>query len=121
MKRRKFDDIFKSTADLFKVLAHHDRLRILGMVAENEMDVMHLCEALDISQSSASQHLKQLKVHHLLSERREGKRVFYKLKSQLIKNVILSALEIHTQDLSQEVKSVSLFKEMKSLWNNPCH
>lgn len=81
------------------------------------MDVMHLCEALGISQSSASQHLKQLKMHHLLSERREGKRVFYRLKSTLVKNIILSAMEMHTQDLSQEVKSVGLFKEMKSLWN----
>ncbi len=116
MKRKKFDDIFKSTADLFKVLAHHDRLRIIGMVSEHEMDVMHLCEALDISQSSASQHIKQLKSHHLLSERREGKRVFYKLKSKLVKNMILSALDVHTHDLSQEVKSVGLLKEMKTLW-----
>lgn len=116
MKRKKFDDIFKSTAELFKVFAHHDRLRLLGMIAEKEMDVMHLCGDLGISQSSASQHLKQLKTHHLLNERREGKRVFYKLKSKLVKNIILNAIEIHAQDLSQEVKSACLFKEMKDLW-----
>lgn len=116
MKRKKFDDIFKLTAELFKVFSHHDRLRILGMITEKEMDVMHLCEALNISQSSASQHLKQLKSHHLVSERREGKRIFYKLKSVLVKNIISSAIEIHTQDLSHEIKSVGLFKEMKAMW-----
>ena len=117
MKRRKFDDIFKITADLFKVLAHQDRLRLIGLVAEKEMDVMHLCEALDISQSSASQHLKLLKMHHLVQEKREGKRVFYKLKSTLVKSIILSAIEIQTQDLCQEIKSVGLFQEMKVLWS----
>lgn len=115
MNRKKFDDIFKSVAELFKLLAHSDRLRILGIISEQELDVGHICQAVGISQSSVSQHLKLFKMHHLVKVRRVGKRVFYKLSSPLVKDLILSAIEIHSQDLSKESKNACLYKEVRSL------
>lgn len=115
MQRKKFDSIFKSLANLFKILAHSDRLRMVALISEEEIDVGHLCNAIGISQSSASQHLKLLRLNHLVSERREGKRIFYKLDSPLVKNLIINAVEIHSQELSKETKTVDLYKEMKSL------
>ena len=115
MQRSKFDDVFKSLADLFKILAHHDRLRILALISEKERDVSFLCETLEISQSSTSQHLKLLKLNHLVTERREGKRVFYMLDSPLVKSLILDAVEIHTREIAKESKDVGLYKEIKSL------
>lgn len=115
MQRKKFDNVFRSLADLFKILAHPDRLRILSLISDEEIDVGHICAAIGISQSSASQHLKLLRLNHLVVERREGKRVFYKLDSPLVENLILSAVEIHSQELSRESKTVDLYKEIKSL------
>lgn len=115
MQRKKFDDVFKSLADLFKIMAHSDRLRILALISEEERDVSFLCESLGISQSSVSQHLKLLKLNHLVNERREGKRVFYMLDSPIVKSLILDAIEIHTQELSRESKAVGLYKEIKSI------
>lgn len=115
MNRKKFDDLFKSAAELFKLLAHSDRLRILGIISEQELDVSHICQSIGISQSSASQHFKLFKIYHLVNERRSGKRVFYKLSSPLVKELILSAMEIHSRDLSKESKNASLYKEVKSL------
>ncbi len=116
MRRKKFNDIFKSMAELFKILSHADRLKILGIISENELDVSHISESLEISQSSVSQHLKLLKLHHLVSERRSGKRVFYKLSSPLAKHIIIDAIDLHAKDLVKESKAVSLYKEMKTLW-----
>lgn len=115
MNRKKFDDVFKSVAELFKLLAHSDRLRILGMISDRELDVGHISESIGISQSSVSQHLKLFKMHHLVSERRSGKRIFYKLSSPLVKDLIVSAIEIHSQDLFKESKNAGLYKEIKCL------
>lgn len=115
MQRKKFDNVFKSLAELFKILAHTDRLRIIALISEEEIDVGHICKAIGISQSSASQHLKLLRLNHLVSERREGKRIFYKLDSPLVKNLILNAIEIHSHELSKESKTADLYKEVKSL------
>ena len=113
MQRNKFDDVFRSLADLFKIMANSDRLRILAFISEEERDVSFLCENLNISQSSVSQHLKLLKLNHLVSERREGKRVFYMLDSPIVKSLIIDAIEIHSQELSRESKTVGLYKEIK--------
>ncbi len=115
MKRKKFDEVFKSMAELFKLMAHSDRLRILGLISDEEMDVSNLCKALDISQSSASQHLKLLRMNNLVTERREGKRVFYKLASPVIKKLIINSIEIHSNDLSKEKRNASLYSEFKSI------
>ena len=115
MQRKKFDDVFKSLADLFKILAHHDRLRILALISEEERDVSCLCNTIGISQSSVSQHLKLLKTNHLVSERREGRKVFYKLDSPLVNSLIIDAIEIHAEEVSKESKTVGLYNEIKSI------
>lgn len=115
MQRKKFDDVFKSVANTFKLLANADRLRILGLLSEEEMDVGNLSKAIGISQSSVSQHLKLLRMNHLVSEKRQGKRVFYKSVSPLIKNIIIDAVEMHAEDLSKETKTVRLYNEIKSI------
>lgn len=115
MQRKKFHDVFKTLAELFKILAHPDRLRILAFILESEKDVAFLTDALEISQSSLSQHLKLLRLNHLVSERREGKKVFYKLESQLMGKLILDAIEIQAEELSKETKSANLYKEIQSI------
>ncbi len=116
MKRRKFDETFKNIAELFKLLAHIDRLRILGLIHEDELDVSSIAEATQISQSSVSQHLKLLKLNHIVRERRDGKRVLYKVTSGLISKLVINALEFSAKSQAQETKNSGLIKEMKTLW-----
>ncbi len=116
MKRRKFDETFKTIAGLFKLLAHEDRLRIIGLIHEDELDVGSISKATQISQSSVSQHLKMLKLNHLVREKRIGKRVFYKVTSSLVSKIVLYALEFSVKDHKNENKNFGLIKEMKELW-----
>ncbi len=116
VNRKKFDRVLKSVADLFRVLAHPDRLRIIGLLKQQEMDVTQLQESIGISHSSVSQHLKLLKMLGLVVERREGKHVFYDLKNPKIKYVIMSAIELQAKDLAVETESISLLEEMRVLW-----
>lgn len=117
MHRKKFDNVLKSVADLFKILAHPDRLRLIGLLQKTEMDVGHLHELTRISQSAVSQHLKLLRLNGIVSERREGKHIFYRITAPLVKDLVLSAIEIESQEIVKENQDVNLYKEMRNLWN----
>lgn len=67
---------------LLKVLAHADRLIILCRLAQGEFCVGELEEDLGIRQPTLSQQLGVLRQEGLVTTRREGKHIFYKLVSE---------------------------------------
>jgi ArsR family transcriptional regulator len=69
-------------AKLLSVLSHPHRIRIIEELRDAERDVNSLRDALGISHSGVSQHLMMLRSHRLVSERREGRRVFYRLRQR---------------------------------------
>lgn len=66
-------------ARLLNTLAHRHRILIIEELRGGEQDVSSLQKAVGASASSVSQHLKLLRAQHLVSERREGRRVYYSL------------------------------------------
>lgn len=65
------------TAALFQALSDEKRLRILDLLSSGERCVCEIVEALDLSQSLLSFHLKTLKEAGLVVDRREGRWVHY--------------------------------------------
>jgi|TARA_R110001592_G_scaffold211141_3_gene462902 ArsR family transcriptional regulator len=64
----------------FKNLADDTRLKIILLIQmEKELCVCELTAALSLSQPKISRHIAQLKLHHILSERKVGRWVFYSL------------------------------------------
>ncbi|QEG36330.1 ArsR/SmtB family transcription factor [Bythopirellula goksoeyrii] len=68
-------------AEFLRALAHPRRIQILEELRNDEQDVASLKEATGLTQSSVSQHLMVLRAHRVVSERREGRRVFYRLRT----------------------------------------
>lgn len=64
----------------FKAIADRRRLRILALLAGGEQCVCDLQDALDIGQSLLSFHLKTLKDAGLVTDRREGRWIYYALR-----------------------------------------
>lgn len=64
----------------FKALADPTRLRMLGLLVVREMCVCEVMAALDLTQPTASHHLRILENIGLVVDRKEGKWVFYSLK-----------------------------------------
>jgi len=62
-----------------RVLADATRIRLVALLARDELSVNEMQEITHMGQSRISTHLGLLQKHGLLSSRREGKRVFYKL------------------------------------------
>ena len=71
--------VTKELADFLGVLSHPHRIRIIEELRDSERDVNSLQAALGISHSGVSQHLMLLRSHRFVSERRQGRRVFYQL------------------------------------------
>lgn len=62
-----------------RALADPTRLRIVALLASDELSVFELQEITRMGQSRISTHLRQLQDSQVLQSRREGKRTFYRL------------------------------------------
>lgn len=85
--------VAKELTEIFKAVAHPDRIRLIEELSQGEMDVNSLAELLDISGPRVSQHLNQLRVHRIVEERREGRRHIYSLLQPEIAVWIVDALD----------------------------
>ncbi|MEZ6195591.1 MAG: metalloregulator ArsR/SmtB family transcription factor [Planctomycetota bacterium] len=68
-------------ARLFKCLSEGVRLRILRLLAEQELNVAELTSILELPQSTLSRHLAVLREGGLLATRRQGNAVFHRFRA----------------------------------------
>lgn len=106
----------KAVSSLFGVLSHPDRLRILSLLRQAEMDVTTLHTTLGLSQSGVSQHLVQLRNQGLVGQRRDGKHVFYRLKSPQVALIVTAALQLLTLELASDGPMLATLSELLSAW-----
>lgn len=92
--------------ETLKLLADGTRLRLLRLLAREELSVAELQEILDMGQSRISSHLSILRQGGLLEDRKDGKRTYYSLRSDLpsdhepLVRGALEALETHPDSRS---------------------
>jgi ubiquinone/menaquinone biosynthesis C-methylase UbiE/DNA-binding transcriptional ArsR family regulator len=68
-----------SVLKLLRTLSDSTRIRILSLLADNELSVNELQEITRMGQSRISTHLGLLQDSALIESRRDGKRVFYRM------------------------------------------
>ena len=68
-------------ANLFLALSDKTRLRILALMADGEVAVGHLADALGESQPKISRHLAYLRRAEIVTARRDGKWIHYRLRT----------------------------------------
>ena len=69
----------EAQSKVLKALADAIRLRILSLLSSREMCVCEVMVALDLTQPTASHHLRILENVGLVKDRKEGKWVFYSI------------------------------------------
>lgn len=75
-------------AGAFQALGHPTRVALVECLSRGEMSVSGLCEAVEIEQANASQHLAVLRNKHLVETRKEGNQIFYRLRDPLLGEVL---------------------------------
>jgi ArsR family transcriptional regulator len=84
----------KEISQLFKLVSHPFRVRLLLTLAEGEACVCHLESLHGKRQAYISQHLMALREYGFISARRDGKFVFYKLEDPGLLTLIRQAAEL---------------------------
>ena len=74
-----YQEVFQLHADLLKALAHPRRLEIINLLQNHEMAVGEIQEMLGLPQANVSQHLMLLRKHGVVTDRKEGKQIYYKI------------------------------------------
>lgn len=82
-------------AQLLKVLANGQRLRVLCLLVNEELSVGEINERIDLSQSALSQHLAKLREEGLVTTRREAQTIYYQLTSGPTKRIISELHDIY--------------------------
>jgi DNA-binding transcriptional ArsR family regulator len=71
--------VFESVARYFSVLGEPTRLRILHALCKDEKCVNGIIQVTGLAQANASRHLGLMYQAGMLSRRREGAQIFYKV------------------------------------------
>jgi DNA-binding transcriptional ArsR family regulator len=79
---------FKAQAQLFRALSHPVRLRILDILARQEACVCHLTEILGQRQPYVSQQLASLREAGLVTDRRDGTLIYYRLADETVATLL---------------------------------
>ncbi len=77
-----------TTARVFKALADPTRRQILQELKTGEMAAGEIVELFDISGPAVSRHLAILKAADLVTERRDGNRIVYKVETETLANCL---------------------------------
>jgi ArsR family transcriptional regulator len=86
--------VVEKQSRIFKALADKTRLRILNLLRAREMCVCEIMIALDLTQPTASHHLRILESVELVEDLRKGKWVFYKIANHGLVEKILG-FDVH--------------------------
>lgn len=116
MSKKQINEIIKSVGDFFDILSHPDRIKIIDLLKNREIDVNKIHDVIGISQSRTSQHLKLLKFHNIVEERKEGKHVFYKLKNKNITKVMQTALQFQMLTMAAEPEVIQTISDLLMNW-----
>lgn len=76
--------IYERNAEIYKLLGNPKRLEILNIIRDQEATVDQLSQILNIRKANTSQHLAILRNLRVVSVRKEGKNVYYKIANPKI-------------------------------------
>ena len=79
----------REASGVLKAIANETRLLILCTIIEDDFTVNQLAEITGSAQSAVSQHLKILSEQKIVSSRRIGKKIIYKITDPRVKAILV--------------------------------
>jgi DNA-binding transcriptional ArsR family regulator len=82
---------------VYSVFGNPVRTRLIACIANYPKNVSELISVCGLTQSAVSQHLRKLKNAGIVATRKEGKEVYYRLKSQKAAKISVLLLELEKE------------------------
>lgn len=86
------EELLQGAAEIFRLLADPNRLRLLHALAEEELCVCDLSALVATSASAVSHQLRLLRTARLVKYRRVGKMVYYRLDDEHVGRLLQEGL-----------------------------
>jgi ArsR family transcriptional regulator len=102
--KRNDDRVYRMKAEIIKAIAHPIRLAVLDSVQAGEKCVCDIAEEVGAERSNVSRHLSVLVKAGVLSCRKDGLNVFYKLRCACVLDVLECATRVLKQNVDEEVR-----------------
>lgn len=91
------EHIAAHVAELFRAFSDTSRVRILSALLNGEKNVSALSEAVGITESAVSHHMRGLRQMHLVNSRKNGKEVYYRVDDEHVIHLFQQGVK-HVQD-----------------------
>lgn len=98
-------------AEFCRALAHPTRIAVLELLEQGELSAGMLTKAVNLEQSAVSQHLTVLRAKGIVTTRKAGNQVFYRLRDPVIGEVLRLLRQYFHAHLSE---ALGLLEEMTS-------
>ena len=108
--------VTKEMAAIFGVFSHPARIEIIEELRGGDKDVNQLQDTLEVSHSRVSQHLSVLRTHRLVTERREGRHVFYRLTQPALADWLLGGLQFLEAEANATAEIHSAIQKVREMW-----
>ena len=109
--------VAQELAEIFGVLAHPDRIRIIEELRAGEKDVHTLQEDLGAEQPRVSRHLALLRARRMVQVRREGRHVYYRLTQSELAGWIVEGLSFLEGLRGESERSRKAVAQARRLWS----
>ncbi len=108
--------LFEQFAAVARTLGNGHRLELLELLAQGERSVERLADLSGLAIANASQHLQNLRRAGLVTTRREGKRIFYRLSDETVVSLLGSLRKVAERNLAEVERVVAgYFRERDAL------
>jgi DNA-binding transcriptional ArsR family regulator len=92
-------EIAAAKAEMFRSFAHPTRIRVLEVLVDGEQSVGALADVLNLDLPPLSQHLAVLRNAHIVTTRREGSMVFYRVSDPRMSQLLVTAKQLLATEL----------------------
>ena len=88
------DDVkAQHVAELFSILGDTSRVKIIAALLNGSMNVQSLADAVGISPSGISHHMRSLRQMRLVRAHKQGRQVFYSLDDQHVEELFQRGID----------------------------
>jgi DNA-binding transcriptional ArsR family regulator len=108
-------DLFAQFARIGKALSNPNRLEIIEFLAQGERSVDALAQVASLSVANTSQHLQQLRQAGLVTLRKEGQRVYYRLSGDDVVLLLNSLRDVADRHLAEVAHLVTSYLDTKDM------
>ncbi len=99
---------YSQSAQVLRAIAHPARLRLLNALRDNEECVCHLTALLRQRQAYVSQQLMFLRQAGLIEDRKDGLRIYYRVKDPRVFEVLDAANALAgVKQIAEEPKTIA--------------